>query len=307
MVADISKGQTRNFLRRERLYKLHSLRTNTTLLVALQCLNASNGSVLPSRVWRPPPQWRSPAVARRSTRASAISSSGIGYGRKNETFLLVTSFRLTHEAALDTVAAYFRDRAQSCVCKAGEAAEVSRVLVRECRDELKKANDVRFAIDPALRKRMHTLFVAQTILSIQRDAVCSLARRGLVSTREKEVLLEEVHEDLEAVFKLEEDRVSHHGEHDDVEHWVDSNHALPSRDFAAHFSAQPPEEGAVLTNSRTFGASGVYHSLRQRVGDTRRVLGLRNSGDAAEWCGAHISDTRRRMDQASAPASRDSD
>jgi len=238
-----------------------------------------------------------------------IGGVAFGYGRKNETFLLVTSFRLAHETALETVAAYFSDRAQKpCVCKVGEAEDVSRVLVRECRDELKKANDVRFAIDSALRKRMRTLFVAQTILSIQRDAVCSLSKRGLVSTREKEVLLEEVHEDLEAVFKLEEDRVSHHGEHDGVEHWVDPHHALPSRDFAAHFSAQPPEDGACpgLSDSRMFGASGMYATARQRVGDTRRVLGLRNSGDAAEWCGAHISDTRRRMDQASAPASRDS-
>ena len=136
-----------------------------------------------------------------------------------------------HETAVDTVAAYFRDRAQSCVCRAEEAQEVSRMLERECKAELHRANEIRCAIDPAVRKKMRTLYVAQTILSIQRDAVCSLASRGLVSTKEKEVLLEEVLEDLEEVFKLEEGR-SHeqaHGEHGGVEHWVDGDHTLPSR------------------------------------------------------------------------------
>ena len=42
------------------------------------------------------------------------------------------------------------------------------------------------------------------------------------------------------------------------------------------------------------------------IGDTRRILDLRTSGEAAEWCGAHIASTRRRMDRAStvAPSSR---
>ena len=178
--------------------------------------------------------------------------------------------------------------------------------MRECRDELKKANDVRFSIDPAVRKKMRTLYVAQTILSIQRDAVCSLARRGLVSTKEKEVLLEEVLEDLEEVFKLEEDRGQ--GEHGGgVEHWVDNDHTLPSQDVEAHFSARPADGARLaLANSRMFGTNGAYASVRARIGDTRRILDLRTSGEAAEWCGAHIADTRRRMDRAStvAPSSR---
>ena len=35
-------------------------------------------------------------------------------------------------------------------------------------------------------------------------------------------------------------------------------------------------------------------------------MDLRTSGEAAEWCGAHIASTRRRMDRAStvAPSSR---
>ena len=97
----------------------------------------------------------------------------IGYGRKQETFLLVTSFRLAHETAVDTVAAYFRDRAQSCVC---------------------------------------------------------------------------------------------------------------------------------IANSRMFGTNGAYASVRARIGDTRRILDLRTSGEAAEWCGAHIASTRRRMDRISTVA-----
>ena len=46
----------------------------------------------------------------------------------------------------------------------------------------------------------------------------------------------------------------------------------------------------------------VYASARTRVGDTRRILGLRNSGEEAEWCGAHMATTRRRMDRISTVA-----
>ena len=55
-----------------------------------------------------------------------------------------------------------------------------------------------------------------------------------------------------------------------------------------------------------FGTKGAYASVRARIGDTRRILDLRTSGEAAEWCGAHIASTRRRMDRAStvAPSSR---
>ena len=55
-----------------------------------------------------------------------------------------------------------------------------------------------------------------------------------------------------------------------------------------------------------FGTNGAYASVRARIGDTRRILDLRTSGEAAEWCGAHIASTRRRMDRAStvAPSSR---
>ena len=80
-----------------------------------------------------------------------------------------------------------------------------------------------------------------------------------------------------------------------------------SQDVEAHFSARPTDASRLtLANSRLFGASGVYASARARVGDTRRILGLRNSGEDAEWCGAHIASTRRRMDRAStvAPSSR---
>ena len=185
------------------------------------------------------------------------------------------------------------------------------MLERECKAELHRANKVRCAIDPAVRKKMRTLYVAQTILSIQRDAVCSLARRGLVSTKEKEVLLEEVLEDLEEVFKLEEGRSheqgAHGGDHGGVEHWVDGDHTLPSQDVEAHFSARPADASRIrLANSRMFGTNGAYASVRARIGDTRRILDLRTSGEAAEWCGAHIASTRRRMDRAStvAPSSR---
>ena len=112
-----------------------------------------------------------------------------------------------------------------------------------------------------------TLYVAQTILSIQRDAVCSLAKRGLVSNKEKEVLLEEVLEDLEEVFKLEEDRghEQHGGEHGGVEHWVDAAHTLPSQDVEAHFSARPADAARMtLANSRLFGTNGAYASARAR-------------------------------------------
>jgi len=191
------------------------------------------------------------------------------------------------------------------VCRAEEAEEVSRTLVRECRNELKKADAIRVTIDPTIRKKMRTLYVAQTILSIQRDAVCSLAKRGLVSNKEKEVLLEEVLEDLEEVFKLEEDRghEQHGGEHGGVEHWVDAAHTLPSQDVEAHLSARPADAARMtLANSRLFGANGAYASARARVGDTRRILGLRNSGEEAEWCGAHMATTRRRMDRISTVA-----
>ena len=124
--------------------------------------------------------------------------------------------------------------------------------------------------------------------------------------KEKEVLLEEVLEDLEEVFKLEEDRGQ--GEHGGgVEHWVDNDHTLPSQDVEAHFSARPADGARLaLANSRMFGTNGAYASVRARIGDTRRILDLRTSGEAAEWCGAHIADTRRRMDRAStvAPSSR---
>ena len=51
-----------------------------------------------------------------------------------------------------------------------------------------------------------------------------------------------------------------------------------------------------------FGTNGAYASARARVGDTRRILGLRNSGEDAEWCGAHMATTRRRMDRISTVA-----
>ena len=75
----------------------------------------------------------------------------------------------------------------------------------------------------------------------------------------------------------------------------------------AHFSARPADGARLaLANSRMFGTNGAYASVRARIGDTRRILDLRTSGEAAEWCGAHIADTRRRMDRAStvAPSSR---
>ena len=128
-----------------------------------------------------------------------------------------------------------------------------------------------------------------------------------MSTKEKEVLLEEVLEDLEEVFKLEEGRSheqgAHGGEHGGVEHWVDADHTLPSQDVEAHFSARPADAARItLANSRLFGTNGAYASARARVGDTRRILGLRNSGEDAEWCGAHMATTRRRMDRISTVA-----
>ena len=57
-----------------------------------------------------------------------------------------------------------------------------------------------------------------------------------------------------------------------------------------------------LANSRMFGTNGAYASVRARIGDTRRILDLRTSGEAAEWCGAHIASTRRRMDRISTVA-----
>ena len=78
-----------------------------------------------------------------------------------------------------------------------------------------------------------------------------------------------------------------------------------SQDVEAHFSARHASR-LRLANSRMFGTNGAYASVRARIGDTRRILDLRTSGEAAEWCGAHIVSTRRRMDRAStvAPSSR---
>ena len=128
-----------------------------------------------------------------------------------------------------------------------------------------------------------------------------------MSTKEKEVLLEEVLEDLEEVFKLEEGRSheqgAHGGEHGGVHHWLGADHTLPSQDVEAHFSARPADAARItLANSRLFGTNGAYASARARVGDTRRILGLRNSGEDAEWCGAHMATTRRRMDRISTVA-----
>ena len=94
---------------------------------------------------------------------------------------------------------------------------------------------------------------------------------------------------------------AHGGEHGGVEHWVDGDHTLPSQDVEAHFSARPADASR-LANSRMFGTNGAYASVRARIGDTRRILDLRTSGEAAEWCGAHIASTRRRMDRASTVA-----
>ena len=64
-----------------------------------------------------------------------------------------------------------------------------------------------------------------------------------MSTKEKEVLLEEVLEDLEEVFKLEEGRSheqgAHGGDHGGVEHWVDGDHTLPSRAVHKQLSRPP--------------------------------------------------------------------
>jgi len=84
-------------------------------------------------------------------------------------------------------------------------------------------------------------------------------------------------------------------------------HIHVSATFKAHFSARPADASRLrLANSRMFGTNGAYASVRARIGDTRRILDLRTSGEAAEWCGAHIASTRRRMDRAStvAPSSR---
>ena len=83
----------------------------------------------------------------------------------------------------------------------------------------------------------------------------------------------------------------------------DADHTLPSQDVEAHFSARPADAARLtLANSRLFGTNGAYASARARVGDTRRILGLRNSGEEAEWCGAHMATTRRRMDRISTVA-----
>ena len=108
--------------------------------------------------------------------------------------------------------------------------------------------------------------------------------------------------------KLEEGRSheqgAHGGEHGGVEHWVDGDHTLPSQDVEAHFSSRPAPDASrmALANSRMFGTNGAYASVRARIGDTRRILDLRTSGEAAEWCGAHIASTRRRMDRISTVA-----
>ena len=94
---------------------------------------------------------------------------------------------------------------------------------------------------------------------------------------------------------------AHGGDHGGVEHWVDGDHTLPSQDVEAHFSSRPADASR-LANSRMFGTNGAYASVRARIGDTRRILDLRTSGEAAEWCGAHIASTRRRMDRISTVA-----
>ena len=50
----------------------------------------------------------------------------------------------------------------------------------------------------------------------------------------------------------------------------------------------------------------VLHGFFRLCAAATRAMDLRTSGEAAEWCGAHIASTRRRMDRAStvAPSSR---
>ena len=151
-----------------------------------------------------------------------------------------------------------------------------------------------------------------TILSIQRDAV-SLARRGLVSTKEKEVLLEEVLEDLEEVFKLEEGRSHEQGAHGG-EHWARRRRALGRRrshDARRKTSRLTSARGRRTRRESASELANVRHERRLRVrarAHRRHAThpGFAHVREAAGGCGAHIASTRRRMDRAStaAPSSR---
>ena len=102
---------------------------------------------------------------------------------------------------------------------------------------------------------------------------------------------------------------AHGGDHGVIsEHWVarfrPSSVPARSKHVEAHFSARPAarrESAGELAHVRH--ERRLRASVRARIGDTRRILDLRTSGEAAVRARAHAS-TRRRMDRASTVARR---
>ena len=133
--------------------------------------------------------------------ARIVAGSRVGFGRKQETFTLLTSFRLAHEAATKVVRTHFRNRAAAGECTAEGVEALVTGLEAEAAAEMQRAETILASIDPRVQKTMRTLFVANTILAIQRDAVLNLAKKGLISGKELEILLEEVLEDAEDVCR----------------------------------------------------------------------------------------------------------
>lgn len=198
--------------------------------------------------------------------ARIVAGSRVGFGRKQETFTLLTSFRLAHEAATKVVRTHFRNRAAAGECTAEGVEALVTGLEAEAAAEMQRAETILASIDPRVQKTMRTLFVANTILAIQRDAVLNLAKKGLISGKELEILLEEVLEDAEdvcrprrkrarrrearirssQVAKLEEARGGrgHAPEHHHhASRWVDAAHEIREDEIETRFgedgSARP--------------------------------------------------------------------
>lgn len=151
----------------------------------------------------------SPGFGSGAIAATLRNLGAVGFGRKEETFLALTAFRAAHAAVLPRVADHWI--AMGAEYRGDDAAFVADALERESRAERAKAAAALAALDPQLRAEMRTVAVANGILAMQRDAILDAARCGLLPPSEREILLEQVLDDLDEVAKHGADRK--HDEH----------------------------------------------------------------------------------------------
>ena len=161
----------------------------------------------------------------------------VGFGAQEQTYLCLVSFARAHAATLREVGRRWRGMADFYDRDALQ--RVADELEAESRAELDAMQALLETMDAGVRRTMRTVIVSSRVLSMQRNAVLDLAKRGLVPDSEREVLLRQVLEDSREVnvhaadrkrdvhrarAPGAKDRRSPSGIDDDYVNWVTTSH-----------------------------------------------------------------------------------